>query len=396
LGKSILADSVCKLVFREGKDFDLYLVGGNLRDILLKRKSTDWDFVVDGEPSTLAANIASCIGGKTIMIGDDRRLCRVVLPDRSSIDFSKLKDGIDADLRQRDFTINSLGWSAQKGIIDPNGGLRDLRLGLIRMTSSDNLGNDPVRIVRAYRFAAELGFVIEPRTRGALKELSSLVATEKYERITSEFFKIMNVRAAWRILKMMCEDEVLERIILRSAAELHACLKAVSSFEEILDVIPLRYKVRLNHRHSQNITYEGLLRLESLLRANPPVRLALSAKILKNLRLIEKGDAFRRSAEEGGASLVDILFDLLELLDGAAEDYLMISRLPGQLRLFRKYRHIVRKGLLSTAEICSLTGLQEGVSLGKVIRALRKAQFYRDIKDREDARKVVSGMKLYG
>jgi tRNA nucleotidyltransferase/poly(A) polymerase len=385
---------VNKLVFQEGRDSDLYLVGGNLRDILLKRKSTDWDFVVRGEPHKLASNIASCIGGKTIMIGRDRRLCRVVLPDRTSIDFSSLKDGIDADLRQRDFTINSLGWSAQKGIIDPNGGLRDLRLRLIRMTSRGNMQKDPVRIVRAYRFAAELGFVIEPRTRTALKELSSLVAGEKYERITSEFFKIVNARAACRSLRMMCEDEVLERIILRSAAELHAYLKAVSSFEEILDVIPLRYKVRLNHRHSQNITYEGLLRLESLLRANPPVRLALSSKILKNLRLIGKGDAFRRSAQKEGASLADIFFDLLELLGVAAEDYMMISRLHGQLQLIRKYRHIVRNGLLSTAEICSLTGLREGVSLGRVIRALRKAQFYREINDREDARKFIEGMKL--
>jgi tRNA nucleotidyltransferase/poly(A) polymerase len=388
LESRILADPLIEIVFRKSGHGDIFLVGGNLRDVIMHRRSTDRDFVVDGDPRGLAAAVATDTGGKMVILGDER-LCRVVLPDRSTLDFSALKDDIIGDLRQRDFTINSLGWSPKKGMIDPNNALRDLRRQVLRMTSKNNLRKDPVRIVRAYRFAAELDFTIESETRKTLKELSSLVAAAKAERITLEFFRIMNLNNPWRVLKIMLEDRALEQIILRSYNDLQAVLKVISSFDAILDVLPLNYKIKANRRFSQNLTYSGLLRLESLLPPDSRVRLTLSSKITRKLHHIEKGDAFRRAAASKGLSFEDVFFDLLELLDDAAEDYLIVTGRAELLGQYKKYQQIVRKGLLSTSEIRELCDLPEGEALGRTIRALRKAQFCNEIGDKETARQFL-------
>lgn len=384
----MLADPLNELVFRMGGGRDLYLVGGNLRDIILNRQSTDRDFVVSADPRQLAEIVASHTGGKTIILGGER-LYRIILPDRSTIDFSALKGDIVADLRQRDFTINSIGWSLQEGIIDPTNALPDLRRRVLRMTSRENLINDPVRILRAYRFAAEIDFTIERKTRRALREFSPLIATEKPERITLEFFRIINVKEPERILTTMLEDGVLERIILQSYAELCSILKVISSFEKILDVLPLQYKFKLNSNISQNLTYSGLLRLESLFDVDSALRLKMSSVITRKLLLLEKANAFKKRADKEGAALGEILFDLFEILNDAAEDFLIIKGIYDLLPAYRKYLQVKQKALLSTEEICQLTGLHEGESLGKMIRALKKAEFYNEINDKDEAREYL-------
>jgi tRNA nucleotidyltransferase/poly(A) polymerase len=362
----------------------VYLVGGNLRDVLLGRPSGDRDFSVEGSPETLAARIAAETGGKMVIMGK-KQLYRIIIADGSTLDFSQTNNSIETDLRQRDYTVNALGWSPEDGILDPTNGLHDLDRKIVRMTGRDNLQNDPVRIIRAYRLAGELGFKIEPETRDALRELSSRVATSKSERITLEFFRILNLHEPSGILNIMLSDGVLNYIITCQDDKLREQARVISTICEIIDVLPLKRKMRLRDIASQNLCYSGLLYLQSLLWNSSGTHLRLSSRILRDRRHLLMGENVKRSSEIQGRDVKEYLFDLLDALDGAAEDYFIIRGMPEFLSDCERYRQIIEKGLLSTGDIMKCTGMVAGKELGRVIGMMRRAEFYRKISDKEGA-----------
>ena len=388
-----MADHFTRLVFREGATRRIYLVGGYIRNILLARASTDRDFVVGGDVRDVAGNVASALGRRLVILGGDR-LFRISLADGSTIDFSALEGNIETDLRRRDFTVNSIAWSPDEGIVDPNNGMGDLGSGLLRMISVDNLRADPVRLIRAYRLSAELCFAISPETRRAIKELSCLMEAQKYERITLEFFRILNMENPWKILGMMLEDDILDRIIICNNRYLQAQLKGASSLEQRLDVLPLSYSFRSGHCTSGGLTRRGLARLEYLLLGRTDVRLALSRKVMKNLLRIARGQSFMENLQGDGVLSKEALFDLIELLGDGAEDFFIVKGLHELLPICGIYREITGKGLLSTKEIVDFTGLREGRKLGIVIKALRRAEFTGKIKDRRGAVQLLSNINV--
>ena len=316
-----------------------------------------------------------------MVIMGKKLLYRIVLADGSTLDFSQTKDSIEADLRLRDYTVNSLGWSPEQGIIDPANGMGDLERKIVRMTGRDNLRSDPVRIIRAYRLAGELGFTIEPETRDVLRELSAEVVTSKSERITLEFFRILNLEEPSRILKLMLDDGLFNYIITFNNDMLGEQARVLSTICEIFDVLPLKQKLRLGDIVSQNLRYSGLLRLQSLLWNSSGTLLRLSSRILADRDHLLMGEKVKKEAEKKGKKVRDILFDLLAVLDGAAEDYFIIRRMPEFLPECERYRQIIKKGLLSTGEIMEYTGLDAGKELGSVIQMMRRAEFYRKIND---------------
>ena len=377
----ISRDPFKEIVFRRREDYRVYLVGGNLRDVILDRHSGDRDFAVEGSPEVMAGRIAAETGGKMVILGK-KLLYRIVLPDGTTLDFSRARNSIEADLKLRDYTVNALGWSPEEGIIDPTSGLGDLVRKILRMTSEDNLRSDPVRIIRAYRLAGELGFKIEPETRAALRELSPLVASSKSERITLEFFRILNLTDPSRILNLMLDDSVLNYIIVSNNNKLRDAVRVISTISEIIDVLPLKQRLRLADVVSQNLRYLGLLRLQSLLWNSPGTLLRLSSRILGDRRRLLTAEKVKEEAEKKGKRIKDILFDLLGALDGAAEDYFIIRGMPELLPECERYRQIIKKGILSTDEIMKCTGLDAGKELGYAIEMLRKAEFFRKINDK--------------
>jgi tRNA nucleotidyltransferase/poly(A) polymerase len=380
----ITEDPLKEMVFREGRDYRVYVVGGNLRDVLLDRKSRDRDFAVEGPPEELAEKIAAETGGKLVVLGK-RNLYRVVLADGSTLDFSKARQSIDTDLRKRDYTVNALGWSLKDGILDPTMGLNDLERKILRMTSRDNILDDPVRIIRGYRLAGELGFEIEPETRAALRELSSRIATSKNERITLEFFRILNLREPSGILKRMFEDGVLNCIITCDNNILEEQVRVISNIREIIDVLPLKNGMKFGDIVSQNLSFSGLLFLQALLWKSSGMHLRLSSRIIDERRHLLMGEEFRKQAERKGEDLKEILFELLEALDEAAGDYFIITGMPKLLSECDRYRQIIKAGFLSTGEIMEYTGMAAGKDLGGVIRMMRRATFYREINDKRSA-----------
>ena len=320
-----------------------------------------------------------------MVIMGKKLLYRIVLADGSTLDFSKARNSIEADLRLRDYTVNALGWSPEEGIIDPTSGLGDLDRKILRMTGRDNLRSDPVRIIRAYRLAGELGFTIEPETRDALKELSAQVATSKSERITLEFFKILNLEEPSRILRLMLDDGVLNYIITIDNSKLGEQARVLSTISEIFDVLPLKQKLSLGDIAAQNLRYSGLLRLQLLLWNSSGTLLRLSSRILNDRRRLLMGEKVKNEAGKKGEKVKDILFDLFAALDGAAEDYFIIRGMPEFLPECERYRQIIKKGLLSTGEIMEYTGLGAGKKLGSMIEMMRRAEFYRKINNKSGA-----------
>lgn len=150
------------------------LVGGAVRDALLGRRTpaTDLDWLVP-DPGPSAERQAALLGGSSFVLDEERRHWRVALPNGTLHDFVPLRAGAHdllSDLRMRDLTVNALALAESGRIHDPTGGIADLGRRLIRMTSAASLAADPVRPLRAVRFAATLAFELEETTKDAVVE----------------------------------------------------------------------------------------------------------------------------------------------------------------------------------------------------------------------------------
>ena len=170
-----------------------YLVGGSVRDILLGHTPCDYDIAVPGDPLTYAREIAAIRKARVITIGNNNKTVFRIVSGDLVFDITPLKDqSIDADLMQRDFTINSIAYDlATKKIVDINGGMADLEKKRIRMVSADIFQRDAIRLLRAFRIAVQTGFQINDATAAAIKSEHHLISTAAGERIRDELFGIL-------------------------------------------------------------------------------------------------------------------------------------------------------------------------------------------------------------
>jgi tRNA nucleotidyltransferase/poly(A) polymerase len=179
-------------------DQEIYLVGGAVRDFLLRRETHDLDFVVPANGIKIARQVAKAMKSAFFILDEKTDTGRVILTQddlsREVLDFASYrKNGLDADLSARDFSINALAYNLRtKEFKDPVGGTKDLRLGVIRACSAAAFKDDPVRILRAVRFAAALGYSIHKETRTRMKQSIDLLAQPSPERIRDELFKILD------------------------------------------------------------------------------------------------------------------------------------------------------------------------------------------------------------
>jgi poly(A) polymerase len=217
-----------------------YIVGGFIRDGLLGRKTNDIDIAVNGDAITIARKVAKEITGKFVLLDDVNKVARVVviegvqsgntLQDKElcgaewHFDFSSFTGDIKSDLARRDFTINAMAvelsqfvtastatktasrksatTSAQKRpllkAIDPFSGKKDLRDKVVRRVSDHIFEDDPARLLRAVRLAAELGFAIEPDTESLIRRYSQAITRVPGERIREELLRLLTLpRAAY-------------------------------------------------------------------------------------------------------------------------------------------------------------------------------------------------------
>lgn len=184
-----------------------YLVGGAVRDALLGRRSEylDLDFVLPNNAVKTARKIARHHQAGFVLLDAERQIARVVFK-QATVDFAQQEgDCLETDLKRRDFTINAIAYNPYtEELIDPIQGCVDLQKGLLRMVQAANLQDDPLRLLRAYRQAAQLGFVIEPDTQSVIRQLAPQLSQVAAERVRVELGYLLSsskgtpwLSAAW-------------------------------------------------------------------------------------------------------------------------------------------------------------------------------------------------------
>lgn len=214
--KEYISSSVLKaLKILKENNTDAYLVGGAVRDILMKNSPKDYDIACSSFPSETLKTFS---GFKTFETGISYGTITVII-DSVPIEITTYrKDGkyknnrkpetvnfsknITDDLSRRDFTINALAFSPYNGFIDLFGGLNDIDKKIIRAigTPNERFKEDALRILRALRFSSQLGFTIEENTRNALFKNKNLLLNISVERIREEFNRILTGKNAAFVL----------------------------------------------------------------------------------------------------------------------------------------------------------------------------------------------------
>ncbi|MGG6294803.1 CCA tRNA nucleotidyltransferase [Leptolyngbya sp. AN02str] len=190
-----------------------YLVGGNVRDALLGRQADylDLDFVMPQGAVETARAIATHFRAGFVLLDEERQIARVVFR-AATVDFAQqVGDTLEADLLRRDFTVNAIAYNpVTDAIIDPLQGYADLQRRQIRMIAPENLKEDPLRLLRAYRQAAQLSFTLEPETRFTIQNLADSLRLIASERVQAEINYLLSTASGTPFLALAWEDGLLE------------------------------------------------------------------------------------------------------------------------------------------------------------------------------------------
>ncbi len=197
-------------------DQPLCLVGGTVRDLLFGNAAPkDIDIAMPSGSENVARKFAADINGSFFFLDPERGITRVVKEEDGGplqFDFTNYEGAdLDADLRRRDFTINAMALDLRvflrtqslEGVVDLFGGREDVRQKRIRVSDPRVLDEDPLRLLRAVRFAATLGFSIDTETADHIRTRSALVVKPAPERLRDELFLIFSERNAEQHLALM-------------------------------------------------------------------------------------------------------------------------------------------------------------------------------------------------
>jgi poly(A) polymerase len=213
---SLKKNKAITMIKKAAKDTasEVYIVGGVLRDLYLKKESRDFDFIVFGDIDILTEKAAKLMNRPLIHIGSgDKKVIRIV-KGAASYDFTPAKGATLAeDLTRRDFTVNTLAYSINTGeLIDLKDAKPDINSGIIRAVGDDTFDDDPLRMLRAFRFHASLGFTLDDATLKVISRKKEKIKRIAPERIREELFKILAVKDSFRTIRLMAESGLLYEI----------------------------------------------------------------------------------------------------------------------------------------------------------------------------------------
>ena len=216
-----------------------YVVGGALRDVVAGRAGDDWDLATSALPEQTVALFDDAVyenkfGTVAVRAGGEEHEITTFRTDHDYADFRRphrveFGTSLEADLARRDFTVNALAWGADPTesppstahLVDPFDGLADIAAHRIRAVGDarKRFEEDALRIVRAIRFAATLGWTIEPATLAAIETTAPLVAHLSGERIATELEKLLAAARPSLGLRLLADTGVLAAISPDLAAQ---------------------------------------------------------------------------------------------------------------------------------------------------------------------------------
>ncbi|QAY72633.1 CCA tRNA nucleotidyltransferase [Agromyces protaetiae] len=214
----------------EAAGHELALVGGPVRDAFLGRPVNDLDFTTDATPDEILAivkpiaeahwdigrqfgTIGAKIAGETVEITTYRADTYDGDSRKPEVVFG---DTLEGDLTRRDFTVNALALRLPKlELVDPSGGIEDLVAQVLRTPAAaeQSFGDDPLRMLRAARFAAQLGFEVDPETVAAMSALAPEIDRISAERVRDELSKLLTTSAPVRGIRMLVDTGLADRVL---------------------------------------------------------------------------------------------------------------------------------------------------------------------------------------
>ena len=195
-------DDVMKDFRRRG--YQIFVVGGAVRDLILKKSVTNWDFATDASPNDILKlfpdDFYHNVYGTVSIPFRKESVVLEVTPFRKESKYDDFRhpshiewaQTIEEDLGRRDFTINAIAYDGEK-IMDPFDGQKHIREKLIVAVGNPDtrFQEDALRLIRAVRFASELGFLINEKTKHSIQQNASLITRISWERLRDEFIKII-------------------------------------------------------------------------------------------------------------------------------------------------------------------------------------------------------------
>ncbi|AIG81216.1 Hypothetical protein AJAP_42215 [Amycolatopsis japonica] len=278
---SPLADELAKLFAKAGHS--LYLVGGSVRDMMLRRLSSDLDFTTDARPDQVLKIVSAwgdavwdvgiafgTVGvtkqGMTLEITTFRADSYDRVGRNPEVTFG---DSIEGDLLRRDFTVNAMAIDlANKTFVDPHGGLQALQDKVLDTpaTPQESFADDPLRMLRAARFSAQLGFTAAPRVVDAMASMAEEIDRITAERVQTELSKLLLADDPRPGIELLVDTRLADRVLpevpgMRLAIDEHHQHKDV--YQHSLTV--LAQAIDLEKSHEPTSEPDLILRLAALL-----------------------------------------------------------------------------------------------------------------------------------
>ncbi len=220
-----------------------YVVGGVVRDHLLDNQNqlTDLDLALDQPVLGVARRVADQLGWAFYPLDEARDVARLVFTANPAAplvcDVARLRGGsLEADLRLRDFTINAMALAVERvgqaTLLDPVGGQHDLQQRVIRRVSAASLADDPVRLLRAVRFAIQCNFALDVETRLQIKQICSTVTLASAERIRDELWKMLATDRPAEAIELLQSNGLLVQV-LPEVAHMAEVAQSYPHFEDV-------------------------------------------------------------------------------------------------------------------------------------------------------------------
>lgn len=399
--------------------YEAYAVGGCIRDMILGRTPDDWDITTSAKPEQIKA-----LFGRTIDTGIQHGTVTVML-DKEGFEVTTYRiDGeyednrhpkeviftanLAEDLKRRDFTINAMAYNGEAGLVDVFEGMKDIERKTIRCVGdpTQRFGEDALRIMRAVRFSAQLGYEIEADTLEAMRELSSNLVFVSAERIQTELVKLL-VSPHPEKLRIAYETEITKVIL----PEFDACMETrqnnphhcysvgehtLKAMQEIRKDKVLRLAMLfhdIGKPPTLTVDEEGIVHFHG----HPAVSEKMTREILKRFKfdndtvykvtsLVKYHDYnvdpepkhVRRAIMKVGEDIFPLLFEVKQADMKAQSSYMRKEKEEKLASIRQVYEEITAQGQCVSLKMLSLTGkdlmkemgMQPGPEIGRMLKRL--------------------------